>query len=82
LGYGGQPEKGAAQPTPKPLRDESDARSRISSRILNHERLDQRKEIPMRIAETKRTGGCTCRCNACKSQAHCKNIGSGCKVKL
>ena len=36
----------------------------------------------MRIVEVKRVGGCTCRCNACKSQVHCKNIGSGCKVKL
>ena len=36
----------------------------------------------LRIAETKHTGGCTCRCNACKNGAHCKNIGSGCRVKL
>lgn len=36
----------------------------------------------MRITETKRTGTCTCRCNACKSQAHCRNMGSGCRVKL
>ncbi len=36
----------------------------------------------MGIPEVKRTGGCTCRCGACKSQAHCRNIGSGCKVKL
>jgi hypothetical protein len=36
----------------------------------------------MGIPEVKRTGGCTCRCGACRSQAHCRNIGSGCKVKL
>ncbi len=41
-----------------------------------------KEENSMRIVETKRTGGCTCRCNACKSQAHCRNMGSGCKVKL
>jgi len=39
-------------------------------------------DLKMRITEVKRVGGCTCRCNACKSQAHCKNIGSGCKMKL
>ena len=36
----------------------------------------------MRIPDIKRTGGCTCRCNACKNLAHCRNIGSGCRVKL
>ena len=36
----------------------------------------------MRVTEIKRTGGCNCRCNACQSRAHCRNIGSGCKVKL
>ena len=40
------------------------------------------QEDLMRISETKHTGGCTCRCNACKNGAHCKNIGSGCRVKL
>ncbi|MBU3749119.1 MAG: calcium-binding protein, partial [Mycobacterium sp.] len=28
------------------------------------------------------TGTCTCRCNACASNAHCRNMGSGCRVKL
>ena len=41
-----------------------------------------KEESTMRIVETKRTGICTCRCNACRSQAHCRNMGSGCKVKL
>jgi hypothetical protein len=36
----------------------------------------------MRAVETKHTGGCSCRCNLCKNGRHCKNIGSGCKVKL
>lgn len=36
----------------------------------------------MRISEVNRTGTCTCRCNACRSMAHCKNLGSGCRVKL
>ncbi len=40
------------------------------------------REMTMRITETKRTGTCSCRCNACKSLAHCRNIGSGCRVKL
>jgi len=39
-------------------------------------------EAHMRVPETKRTGTCTCRCNACRNLAHCKNIGSGCRVKL
>jgi hypothetical protein len=36
----------------------------------------------MRIVETRHSGGCSCRCNVCKNNIHCKNIGSGCKVKL
>jgi len=36
----------------------------------------------MGIPEIKRVGGCTCRCNVCKGGTHCRNIGSGCKVKL
>ena len=39
-------------------------------------------ETDMGIPETKRVGGCTCRCNVCKGGTHCRNIGSGCKVKL
>jgi hypothetical protein len=36
----------------------------------------------MSIPEVKRVGTCTCRCGACKAQAHCRNMGSGCRVKL
>ena len=36
----------------------------------------------MGTVETKHTGGCNCRCNACDGGHHCHNIGSGCKVKL
>ena len=36
----------------------------------------------MGIPETKRDGGCTCRCNFCKNCTHCRNIGSGCKVEI
>ncbi|EHI14392.1 hypothetical protein [Mycolicibacterium thermoresistibile] len=28
-----------------------------------------------------RTGTCACRCNVCDKGHHCKNIGSGCRVK-
>jgi hypothetical protein len=40
------------------------------------------KETDMGIPETKRTGGCTCRCNVCKTSVHCRNVGNGCRVKL
>ena len=36
----------------------------------------------MGIPETKRTGGCTCSCNDCKTSVHFRNVGNGCSVKL
>jgi hypothetical protein len=40
------------------------------------------KEMTMRITETKRSGDCRCRCNVCDGGTHCRNIGSGCRVRL
>ena len=35
----------------------------------------------MSIPETKRIGPCTCRCNVCKTNVHCRNPGTGCSIK-
>jgi hypothetical protein len=29
---------------------------------------------------TQSSGSCTCYCGMCKANAHCHNVGAGCKV--